>query len=63
MENNGKPRKIRIRLACEELDCESESRLRVGKVLAPHGVRPKTVPLTEYNEMSLIFEIYIFHEK
>jgi len=29
-------------------DFGSESRLRVGKVLAPHIVRPKTVPLIKY---------------
>jgi len=63
MVNYEKPKKIRITLVCEEPDCESGSRLCVGKVLAPHGARPKTVPLTEYNEMSVIFEIFFFHKK
>jgi len=44
-------------------NCKSGSRLRVGKVLASHSARPKTVPLTEHNKMSVIFEIFIFHEK
>jgi len=30
---------------CEKPDFGSRSRLRVGKVLAPHNVCPKTVPL------------------
>jgi len=47
MENYGKPKKTRIRLVYEKPDCESGSRLRVGKVLAPHSARPKTVPLIE----------------
>jgi len=47
MKNYGKPKKTTIRLVYEEPDCESGNRLRVGKVLVPHGSRPKTVPLTE----------------
>jgi len=45
MENYGKPKKTRIRLVYENRI--ARSRLRVGKVLAPHDIRPKTVPLIE----------------
>jgi len=47
MENYEKPKKNKDKASLRKPDCKSDSRLRVGKVLAPHGARPKTVPLTE----------------
>jgi len=47
MENYGKPKKNKDKASLRKSDCESGSRLRVGKVLAPHGARPKTIPLIE----------------
>jgi len=41
---------------CEKLDFGSGSRLRVGKVLAPHNVRPKTVPLIKYAKVMWFFQ-------
>jgi len=61
MENYGKPKRDKTSL--RKLDCKSGSRLRVGKVLAPHGARPETVPLTRQNKMSVTLRIFIFHEK
>jgi len=43
MENQKNKNKASLR----KPDCESGSRLRMGKVLAPHGALPETVPLTE----------------
>jgi len=46
MENyRKKPKKRRW---SAKIGLESGSRLRVGKVLAPYNVRPKTVPLIEW---------------
>jgi len=41
---------------CEKLDFGSGSRLRVGKVLAPHNVRPKTVPLIKCAKVMWFFQ-------
>jgi len=40
MKNHKKKSKV-----CEKPDFGSESRLRVGKVLAPYNARPKMIPL------------------
>ena len=45
---------------CEKPKFGSESRLRVGKVLAPHNVRPNTVPLIKYAKVMWFFEIFNF---
>jgi len=45
---------------CEKLEFGSESRLRVGKVLAPHNAHPKTVPLTKCAKVMWVFEIFNF---
>jgi len=63
MENYGKPKKNKDKAKLRKPDCESGSRLRVGKVSASHSARPKTVPLTEQNKMSVIFGMFIFHKK
>jgi len=34
--------------SAKKLEFGSGSRLRVGKVLAPHNTRPKTVPLIKH---------------
>jgi len=43
MENHKKKSKV-----CEKLEFGCGSRLRVGKVLASHNARPKTVPLIKH---------------
>jgi len=42
-----KTKENRDKASLRKSDYESGSRLRVGKVLAPHDARPKTVPLTK----------------
>jgi len=55
MENHKKTK------VCEKLEFGSGSRLRVGKVLAPHNVRPKTVPLIKCAKVMWFFQnIYFF---
>jgi len=44
---NWKTKENKDKASLWKSDCESGSRLRVGKVLALHGARSKTVPLTE----------------
>jgi len=42
----------------------SESRLRVGKVLASYNTRPKTIPLIKFaKEMCLFYNISFFQNK
>jgi len=44
-------------------DFGSGSRLRMAKVLAPHNVHPKTVPLIKYTKRYGFFKIIIFPKK
>jgi len=39
------------------------SRLRVGKVSAPHNTRPKTVPLIKWIKISVVLQNVIFPKK
>jgi len=48
---------------CEKPDFGSESRLRVGKVLAPYNARPKTILLIKYAKVMWFFKIFIFPKK
>jgi len=57
MENHKKSK------VCEKIDFGSGSRLRVGMVLAPHNVRPKTVPLIKCATIIWFFKIFIFPKK
>jgi len=45
---------------CEKLEFGSGSRLRVGKVLAPHNARPKTIPLIKCAKVMWFFKIFNF---
>ena len=45
---------------CKKIDFGSGSRLRMRKVLAPHNVRPKLVPLIKYAKVTWFFKIFIF---
>jgi len=47
MENYRKSKKNKDKASLRKSDCEFGGRLRVGKVLAPHNIHPKTVPLIE----------------
>jgi len=47
---------------CEKSDFGSRSRLRVGKVLAPHNARPKRLPLIKCAK-DVVFKIFIFPQK
>jgi len=47
---------IKKNKVCEKPDFGSRSRLRVGKVLAPHNVRPKTVPLIKCAKVMWFFQ-------
>ena len=47
---------IKKNKVCEKPDFGSGSRLRVGKVLAPHNVRPKTVPLIKCAKVMWFFQ-------
>ena len=39
---------------------ELGSRLRVGKVLAPHSACPKTVPLIKLAKSNVVYKMFIF---
>jgi len=54
-----KNKKDKTRFA-KKADFGSKSRLRMGKVLAPHNVRPKMVPLIKYTKRYDFFKIFIF---
>ena len=47
----------------EKPDFGFRSRLRVGKVLAPHNTRPKTVPLIKCAKVIWFFKIFNFPQK
>jgi len=47
---------------CEKPDFWSGNRLCVGKVLAPHNVRPKTVPLIKCAKVLWFFKIFNFSQ-
>ena len=47
---------------CEKPDFGPGSRLRVGKVLAHHNVRSKTIPLIKCAKVMWFFKIFIFHK-
>ena len=48
---------------CKKTEFGSGNRLRVGKVLAPHNARPKTVPLIKCAKVVWSFKIFIFPKK
>jgi len=53
MENHKQKSKV-----CQKPEFGSKSRLRVGKVLAPHNARPKTVPLIKCAKVLWFFKIF-----
>jgi len=48
---------------CEKPDFGSGSRLRMGKVLAPHNIHPKTIPLIKCAKVMWFFKIFNFPQK
>ena len=56
-------RKLRKNKVCEKPDFGSGSRLRMGKVLTLHNIRPKTKPLIKCAKVMWFFKIFIFPKK
>jgi len=53
---------IKKSMLCEKPEFGSGSRLHVGKVLAPHNIRPKTVPLIKCAKVLWFFKIFMFSQ-